>query len=615
MKRKKHSRHNKAIVTGLTAIALTVSTFNHGAVRAQDYVSSQIPPSMIEAIEQWKQGVYVEFRDLPVSLNEQPVLKDGIMMVPARELLSGLGYSLSWHSANRSLHATGMDESRPDLLFRDGKIEFGLNGDDVNGGVPAHIEGGKLWVPLRPVVEAIGLKVEWQPESRLAIVKDPDALPSFRVMTMIPTQEMGNPSTLLDQLKDNVKANAEVTWVGPEFYREKSNVMIAAGDMPAIMLLDQPYYLPDDLMASIAIDPSGYLEEYPLLRDLAESGPGTRYLSGNPYFIPRLSDPHHAAFPAVRKDWLDKLGLAAPKTMDELYQVMKAFANNDPDANGKKDTFGLIGGLYGDQSLAWVDHVFTGSPVRFGILNGEVVDYAVTEGQTKALEWLSNAYTEGLLDPEFAMYGSQQVFERIEANTVGLSSLTIEQAAAFSNDDAVWVPLGLIKSDSTSDPVAPWNVSGKGSYFITTMAKSDPDLLLQWLNYGITMTLNDGWKNLDGWTDADHVAVNSLFGQPDMLQQNPELDSLSENIRKQYEATVSEWRTVSYEETDFPEAELLRRQSKYAEIDYELNQYKTKAITGEISMDEWKAYQQQLVKTDLYRSMMQELNELLKARS
>lgn len=42
----------------------------------------------------------------------------------------------------------------------------------------------------------------------------------------------------------------------------------------------------------------------------------------------------------IRKDWLDKLGLAVPKTLDDLYNVMVAFTKNDPDGNGKNDTYG-----------------------------------------------------------------------------------------------------------------------------------------------------------------------------------------------------------------------------------------------------------------------------------
>ncbi|MCR5289948.1 MAG: extracellular solute-binding protein [Treponema sp.] len=42
----------------------------------------------------------------------------------------------------------------------------------------------------------------------------------------------------------------------------------------------------------------------------------------------------------IRKDWLDKLGLSVPKTTEDFKKVMHAFTYNDPDGNGKQDTWG-----------------------------------------------------------------------------------------------------------------------------------------------------------------------------------------------------------------------------------------------------------------------------------
>lgn len=51
---------------------------------------------------------------------------------------------------------------------------------------------------------------------------------------------------------------------------------------------------------------------------------------------------------AIRQDWLDKLGLKAPTTLEEFLAVAKAFTERDPDGNGKNDTygFGTVGGMY-----------------------------------------------------------------------------------------------------------------------------------------------------------------------------------------------------------------------------------------------------------------------------
>ncbi len=43
----------------------------------------------------------------------------------------------------------------------------------------------------------------------------------------------------------------------------------------------------------------------------------------------------------IRKDWLDKLGLKEPKTLDDFFNVAKAFTQRDPDGDGKNDTYGF----------------------------------------------------------------------------------------------------------------------------------------------------------------------------------------------------------------------------------------------------------------------------------
>ncbi len=42
----------------------------------------------------------------------------------------------------------------------------------------------------------------------------------------------------------------------------------------------------------------------------------------------------------IRKDWLDKLGLEVPTNTEELMEVARAFTYDDPDGNGRDDTWG-----------------------------------------------------------------------------------------------------------------------------------------------------------------------------------------------------------------------------------------------------------------------------------
>ena len=53
----------------------------------------------------------------------------------------------------------------------------------------------------------------------------------------------------------------------------------------------------------------------------------------------------------VRQDWLDNLGLSVPTTLDELYDVLYAFTYNDPDGNGKNDTYGF--GAFVEETVSY----------------------------------------------------------------------------------------------------------------------------------------------------------------------------------------------------------------------------------------------------------------------
>jgi multiple sugar transport system substrate-binding protein len=61
-------------------------------------------------------------------------------------------------------------------------------------------------------------------------------------------------------------------------------------------------------------------------------------LKGDVYAVP-FSAQANLLF--IRSDWLTKLNLQAPKTWDDVLAVAKAFTTQDPDGNGKADTYGI----------------------------------------------------------------------------------------------------------------------------------------------------------------------------------------------------------------------------------------------------------------------------------
>lgn len=112
----------------------------------------------------------------------------------------------------------------------------------------------------------------------------------------------------------------------------------------------------------------------------------------------------------LRKDWMDKLGLSDPKTLDDVENIIQQFIDKDPGGNGEGKTIGLVAtsdvcGAYGrEYSLdpifglygAYPKHWIKGS-------SGEVIYGSTAPEMKPALAKLAEMYKKGLLDKQFAI--------------------------------------------------------------------------------------------------------------------------------------------------------------------------------------------------------------------
>lgn len=134
---------------------------------------------------------------------------------------------------------------------------------------------------------------------------------------------------------------------------------------------------------------------------------------------------------AVRKDWLDKLNIDLSKhavvegsdihyiTLDEYTEIMRAFAKDDPDGNGKDDTYGL-GAMYASKSANAQMHImgaFNGSVGQAYDYNGTVKYYETSDDYRQALQYLNSQWTAGVIDPEFFLADGK--YTRVMQGNIG----------------------------------------------------------------------------------------------------------------------------------------------------------------------------------------------------
>ncbi|QHW31103.1 extracellular solute-binding protein [Paenibacillus rhizovicinus] len=197
---------------------------------------------------------------------------------------------------------------------------------------------------------------KYKPEVTMTVVKSLDDSVKFK-----------NGETIEDNVftrwaKERLGINIRYLWTTPttnDAYRTKLMLALTANE-PLPDVLEVSGELAQDLIDSGKFRAVGELfDDYAsdTYKKAMDEAPGAwlPYIrNGKPYGIPSIQyTMQHDDALWIRQDWLDKLHLRAPSTIDELERVMDAFVNEDPDGNGEKDTYGLALSLRSNYN-AWI---------------------------------------------------------------------------------------------------------------------------------------------------------------------------------------------------------------------------------------------------------------------
>ncbi|HEX2913647.1 MAG TPA: ABC transporter substrate-binding protein [Chloroflexia bacterium] len=107
----------------------------------------------------------------------------------------------------------------------------------------------------------------------------------------------------------------------------------------------------------------------------------------------------------IRQDWLDKLGLKAPTTLDEFMKVAQAFTTQDPDGNGKNDTYGFGGFVDNAPGMGtYFDFIFGAFGVPGDWTYGDPSNFDATYKQPayeKAMQFIAQLNQNKVIDPDW----------------------------------------------------------------------------------------------------------------------------------------------------------------------------------------------------------------------
>lgn len=250
--------------------------------------------------------------------------------------------------------------------------------------------------------------------------------------------DSSNPVWKEIEKRTNTKLN--IQYASANNFEEKVNVTLASGDMPDVVIVENfgSPVIKNMMNQGVFWDLGPLLKDFPSMLNLPkDSWEDIKYNNGY-YGIPRyLAKVGGGAFPMIRKDWLDKVGLPVPKTYDDLYKVLKAFKEKDPDGNGKDDTIPLVFDIPRSQ---WIWRGFNNSQGDWVERDGKLSHIALQPETRESLVWANKLYKEGLMHQEFSILKSSQVFELMNGNKSGVVPLSMTQAWPITSELRKSVP-------------------------------------------------------------------------------------------------------------------------------------------------------------------------------
>lgn len=431
-------------------------------------------------------------------------------------------------------------------------------------------------------------------------------------------------SSIFNKLEELTNTDLKITVVPVSNYDQNLNLVMAANELPELVhaFSSKAPTLVKAINQGAFHDLSEFdLSQYKNLSEIPELIWNNSKINGKIYGVPSPVGLNATGF-MVRKDWMEKLNLQEPTTLEELRELLIAFREGDPDGNGKKDTFGMVGrGL--------------------SLLGAFGVHEAQFEGEMMLLDWMKPGYRDFLayvrdLYAHEVMPKEYFLMKGSDSKDMLMNGIAGAQSAALHNTGELTREVQKKNPEGSFMPLSPIQgpagYTGKtqlgyyGMWLIPSSVDKAkvPDILAyidQSASEEINNLMNFGiegvhYDSLDGQkanaSDAQLKLKDEEAGQGTIVFLNkfrPYNDvtkngfekgmeeQLIEAIDEHIELAPADWFEVLISDT---------YASRYSDVFKDLDATIIKATTGAISLEEWDKFVEQMKANPTVQQMMKE---------
>lgn len=431
----------------------------------------------------------------------------------------------------------------------------------------------------------------------------------------------------------------DIQWVSGNNYTDKFNVTIASGAIPDLIFVNDPFGSVFRTAAAQGAfwDVGPYIQDYPnLVEKIDPIAWELTKMDGKNYGIPRPRPAEADTFFILRKDWLDHVGLDVPTTSEELYHVLKAFTEQDPDGNGKHDTIGYAAYVNPTDmgSLGRMEQIFTKANGEWKLQDdGQLVYTALLPEMREALEFMNRLYAEKLIPVDFASIKLSQTKEMFQAGQAGMIN---EKAGAMQQYYD-----SLVKLDPDFDfmslmPVTSingYNPKGPGFAAMNAIPKSVPEdkmkrilaMINRWMDDDVFILHKQGIEGVHHRVENGEVIIDTEKMRADSVESYNQIVYVANPYDSSVKPTFPEEVQTLYAEIQDERAKTsvadvsIGLYSETAitylpELQKKIQDLKTKVIMGREPLEAWDQFVAGLKEDPNMVKMTEEINAAYQSR-
>jgi putative aldouronate transport system substrate-binding protein len=268
-----------------------------------------------------------------------------------------------------------------------------------------------------------------------ASAKD-DAQPYYISMLLqtFATEPASDDNRALSYIEEYTNTDLDITWQVSNDYDTMIDVLVASGDVPMVLTVrdQKDSVIVQAVKSGFFWDITDYLddtENFPNLssynRDVAAQ---VRY-DGRLYSLYNAADLSRSGW-HYRKDWAENLNLTIPETIDDIYEWARAFTEDDPDQNGKNDTFGLI--MAADKAVRLEFHQMV---INYGggydwveDEIGDLIPTFMSQPYIDAMDFFRKCYENGYMNQDYPSAAKSTIYQYWQAGQGGLFYMSLNDA-------------------------------------------------------------------------------------------------------------------------------------------------------------------------------------------